>query len=63
MISCLILKFSGKNEPREWKVLSREALLIPGDRWAPQKGTQGEGQEETAKQGEPGKRGVMKAKG
>ena len=29
----------------------------------PRKGTQGEGQEETAKQREPGKRGVMKAKG
>jgi len=32
MIGCLILKFSGKNEPREWKVLSIQALLKPGDR-------------------------------
>lgn len=37
MIGCLILKFSGKNEPREWKVLSTGALLKSGDRWAPQK--------------------------
>ena len=37
MIGCLILKFGGKNEPREWKVLSIQALLKPGDRWTPQK--------------------------
>ena len=41
MIGCLILKFGGKNEPREWKVLSIQALLKPGDRWTPQKRNSG----------------------